>query len=68
MEIEGTEEQNNRFHSKTFEWFEHLDEFIEEQDIVLDALKHGIAANNLTEEEAQEYAQAYIRNRFNKPQ
>ena len=53
------------------EWFDKLDQFIDEQDIVLDALKHGLAAGNLTTDEAEEYAQAYtqsyIKNRFEKP-
>ncbi len=67
MEIEGTDQQNERLKSKTFEWFENLDQFIDEQDIVLEALKHAVHAGNLTEEEAQEYRTAYIRNRFEKP-
>jgi hypothetical protein len=49
------------------DWFETLDEFIDEQDIVLDALKHGLAAGNISEDEAEEYRNAYIRNRFEKP-
>ncbi len=67
MEIEGTDQQNDRLHAKTFEWFDRLDEFIDEQDIVLEALKHGLAAGNITSEEAEEYRNAYIRNRFEKP-
>jgi hypothetical protein len=67
MEIEGTDQQNDRLHSKTFEWFDKLDQFLDEQDIVLDALKHGLTAGNINEDEYQEYAQEYIKHRFEKP-
>ncbi len=49
------------------DWFENLDEFIDEQDIVLNALKHGIAAGNISEQEAEEYRNEYIKHRFEKP-
>ena len=49
------------------DWFETLDEFLDEQDIVLQALKHGLTAGNLSQEDYQEYAQEYIKHRFEKP-
>ncbi len=49
------------------DWFENLDEFLDEQDIVLQALKHAVHAGNLTEAEAQEYRNEYIKHRFEKP-
>ncbi len=47
MEIEGTDEQNRDFQDKLslaerFNWFEKLDELIEEEDLALEALKKAI--------------------------
>ena len=53
--------------SERFDWFEQLDELLREEDIVLEALKHGVNAGNLTQDDMDNYLYEYIRHRFEKP-
>lgn len=52
---------------KEFEYFEQLDQLLKEEDIVLEGLKHAVAAGNLEQSEMDEYLYEYIRHRFEKP-
>lgn len=46
-QIEGTDEQNRDYQqalstAEKFNWFENLDQFLDEQDVALEALKKAI--------------------------
>ena len=52
---------------KEFEYFEQLDQLLKEEDIVLEGLKHAVAAGNMDQQTMDEYLYEYIRHRFEKP-
>lgn len=65
MEIEGTDLQNEdyRRHISTaerFKWFEGLDELLDEENIVLDALKRAVNNGNMTPDDAKDNLETYI--------